>query len=89
MGKIIEKLNIYGKVSEVHAQEIEEIIQGLITKSFDTGFRSGRLKFKKEILEKIEKWLWENHEHHESDKCIDSNKPYVNSVDLEKFIKKL
>lgn len=52
-------------------------------------------KTRKEILF----WIFDNHEHHKDDyskeskikinKCFDSEFPYVNSIELEKFIKKL
>lgn len=48
-----------------------------------------------EIKNKILKWILENHEHHTEDEdtlmtnCIDGDFPYVNSVELEKFIKML
>ena len=53
---------------------------------------------KQELIKKLEKWIFENHDHHEfTDEklpdncqgCEDRNRPYVNSIALEKFIKKL
>lgn len=51
----------------------------------------------KAIEEKIIKWIFDNHEHHflkddqddNSYVCEEGDYPYVNSIELEKFIKEL
>lgn len=39
--------------------------------------------------EKIIKWIFDNHEHHEFGYCEEFDSPYVNSMKLEEFIKSL
>ena len=59
-------------------------------------------EIRKEILQgfikKLKEWIFENHHHHafadeklpdNCQGCEDRNWPYVNSIALEKFIKKL
>ena len=50
----------------------------------------------KETKAKILKWILDNHEHHEEFdddeygcRCTDAKYPYVNSLELEKFINTL
>lgn len=46
-----------------------------------------------ETLAKIKQWIFDNHEHHyEYEKwanCQDNDSPYVNSLELEKFLEGL
>lgn len=42
-------------------------------------------KEKKKILD----WIFESHEHHRDINCVDSDYPYVNSIELERFINEL
>ena len=51
-----------------------------------------------EIKQQIIKWIFDNHNHHDNaddetvnveDKCWDADYPYVNSLELEKFIKSI
>lgn len=49
-----------------------------------------------EVKAEIVKWIFDNHEHHEfsydgmdDDIQLCSDRPYVDSLDLEKFIKEL
>jgi len=39
--------------------------------------------------EKIIDWIFRYHNHHMSNKCSEARYPYVNSLELEKFINKL
>jgi len=59
MTKIIEKLSLEGKISQVHAEEIEEIIQGELskryTKGLDVGLMNGKRIWKQHINEGIKK----------------------------------
>ena len=44
----------------------------------------------KKNKEDIRKWIFDNHDHHDEEGiCEDKDFPYVNSMDLEKFLKKL
>ena len=45
-----------------------------------------------ETYNKIIEWIFDNHQHHwaeDEESCTDSKYPYVNSIKLEEFIKKL
>jgi hypothetical protein len=43
-----------------------------------------------ETKAKILTWIFKSHEHHdEGCDCVDKDFPYVNSIELEKFINKL
>lgn len=52
-----------------------------------------------EIKKKIVEWIFNNHQHHDGHTpcgddecgggCVDNDYPYVNSIELEKFIKSL
>ena len=55
MTKIIDKLNIKGKISAVHAEEIEEIIQGELNIEFFKGYNKGVRWQKQHIDEGVKK----------------------------------
>jgi hypothetical protein len=48
-----------------------------------------------EVRQKIIQWIFDNHQHHDYAggnrylDCPDADQPYVNSIELEKFIKEL
>lgn len=39
-----------------------------------------------ETRNKLIKWIFENHDHHENNDCCEGDYPYVNSKELERFI---
>lgn len=46
------------------------------------------------MKDQILQWIYENHDHHENADedvagCVDKDYPYVNSMELEKFIRSL
>jgi len=43
-----------------------------------------------DIKKQIIKWIFDNHFHHDNvDDCDEAESPFVNSLDLEKFIESL
>ncbi len=53
MTKIIDKLSLEGKISQIHAQEIEDIIQEKLFNRYTKGLDAGLVEQKRQILDKI------------------------------------
>jgi len=92
MKKKIESL-ILGKKHISFCDKSDKPVKTFISKS---NKKSLNPKDDKKKLKKIKKWIFDNHMHHNNEfieeivkPCSESDSPYVNSLELEKFIEKL